>query len=143
MDIFTRAKKFNLPLGHYALFGSSLLDVWGIRPAADLDIIATPELYARLKASGWEEKQAHGFTMLIKEDANVTTVQDKPTDGNYCPDRLQLIKDAVIINGIPFVRIEEVIACKTAYHRQKDLDDIAAIEQYITDHRGQNLYVIS
>jgi len=35
----------------------------------------------------------------------------------YCPDRLQLIKDAVIINGGPFVRIEEVLACKSFLQR--------------------------
>src|SRR3989344_3939178 len=107
MDIFDRVKKFNLPMGEYAVFGSSLLDVWGIRKANDLDIIATPELYNHLKEEGWEEQQAHGFKMLVKDDANVSTVQDKPTDGSYCPDRLQLIKDAVVINGVPFVRVEE------------------------------------
>ena len=127
-------------MGEYAVFGSSLLDVWGIRKANDLDIIVTPELYNHLKEEGWEERQAHGFTMLVKDDADVSTVQDKPTDGDYCPDRLQLIKDAVIINGVPFVRAEEVLACKKAYNRSKDLEDIKAIEDYINDHEGQDVY---
>lgn len=139
MDIFERVKKFNLPLGEYAVFGSSLLDVWDIRKANDLDIIATPELYQRLKTEGWSEKQANGFTMLVKADANISTVQDKPTDGSYCPDRLQLIKDAVIINGMPFVRVEEVLACKKDYNRPKDLEDIKTIEEYIKNH-GEDLY---
>jgi hypothetical protein len=140
MDIFERVRKFNFPVGQYAVFGSGLLDVWGIRKAVDLDIIVTPELYNRLKKDGWQEKQAHGFTMLIKDDANVTTVQDKPTDGDYNPDRYKLIKDAVLIKGISFVRVEEVIACKRAYNRQKDQDDIAAIENYVNSRKGQNLY---
>lgn len=46
-NIFERIKKFNLPEGQYAVFGSSLLDVFGIRPAADLDIIVTPELFEK------------------------------------------------------------------------------------------------
>ena len=131
MIIFDRIKKFNLPMGEYAVFGSALLDVWGIRKAADLDIIATPELYDQLKSDGWEEKQANGFPMLSKDDANVTTIQDRPTDGSYCPDRLQLIKDATLIEGVPFVRVEEVIACKKAYNRPKDIADIAALEKYM------------
>lgn len=118
-------------MGEYAVFGSALLDVWGIRHAADLDIIATPELYDRLKKEGWEEKQANGFPMLVKNDANVTTTQDRPTDGSYCPNRLQLIKDASIIEGVTFVRVEEVIACKKAYNRPKDIADIAALEKYM------------
>ncbi|OGZ14768.1 MAG: hypothetical protein A3J08_04305 [Candidatus Lloydbacteria bacterium RIFCSPLOWO2_02_FULL_51_11] len=132
MTIFERIKKFNLPRGEYAVFGSALLDVWGIRKAADLDIIVTPDLFAFLKQSGWEERQAHGFPMLSKEEANVTTVQDEPTDGNYCPDRRQLIKDAVYINEVPFVKIEEVIACKKAYDREKDRKDIVAIKKYLS-----------
>lgn len=140
MDIFNRVKKFNLPLGQYAVFGSSLLDVWGVRKAADLDIIVTPELYEQLKATGWEERQAKGFVMLVRDDANVTTAQDRPTDGNYNPDRVRLIKDAVIIRGIPFVRIEEVIACKTAYNRPKDLADIEDIKRYLDNRKGQDPY---
>lgn len=144
MDIFSRVKKFNLPMGEYAVFGSSLLDVWSIRKAQDLDIIATPELFESLRKSGeWQEKQANGFPMLIKDDANVTTVQDKPTDGDYCPDRRQLIKDAVIIRGVPFVRIEEVLACKKDYNREKDRRDIQTIEEYLRKHEGEDVYVDS
>ncbi|MEK7498074.1 MAG: hypothetical protein AAB656_04100 [Patescibacteria group bacterium] len=131
MKIFERVKKFNLPKGKYAIFGSALLDVWGLRSASDLDIIVTPELFEQLKNKGWEEKQGNGFIILTKEDANVTTVQNKPTDGNYNPDRLQLIREATVINGIPFVRVEEVIACKTAYNRPKDLRDIKLLKDYL------------
>src|SRR5260221_7563462 len=131
MEIFERVRKFNLPKDHYAVFGSALLDVWGFRTANDLDIIVTPELYKKLKAEGWQEKSGNGFDILSKDDANVTTVQDKPTDGNYNPDRLQLIREAVEINGIPFVRVEEVIACKTAYNRPKDINDIKMLRENI------------
>jgi hypothetical protein len=123
-----------LPIGQYAVFGSALLDIWGIRHASDLDIIVISELYKKLKRDGWEERQANGFTMLIKDDANVTTIQQKATDGDYFPDRVQLIKDAVFIRDIPFVKIEEVIECKRAYGRVKDLADIASIENYMSSH---------
>lgn len=131
MEIFERIKKFNLPVGEYAVFGSSLLDVWGLRRAQDLDIIVTPELFEKLKKEGWEEIQANGFTILRKDEADVTTIQQKPTNGDYFPDRLQLIKEAVIIEGLPFVKIEEVIACKTAYNRPKDIEDIKLIKDYL------------
>lgn len=142
MDIFERVRKFKLPVGEYAVFGSSLLDVWGIRKAADLDIIVLPELYESLKKEGWKEKQANGFLMLSKDDADVTTVQNKPTDGTYFPDRHKLIKEAVLINGIPFVRIEEVIECKKNYNRPKDIVDIESINIYIKSRQGKDLYNI-
>ena len=121
MTIFERVKKYNLPLGEYAVFGSSLLEVWGIRKANDLDIIVTPELFERLRQDNtWQDDSGDGYALLTKGEADVTTVQDKPTHGDYLPDRIRLIKEAPIINGTPFVKIEEVIACKKAYNRPKD-----------------------
>lgn len=133
MTIFERIKRLKLPQGQYAVFGSALLEVWGLRKAADLDIIVTPELFEDLKKKGWKEKQGNGFLILQKYDADVTTIQNKPTDGDYCPDRLELIKNAAIIQDCPFVAIEEVIACKTAYGREKDIKDIKMIKKYLKD----------
>lgn len=141
MDIFERIKQFDLPLGEYAVFGSALLEVWGIRKAKDLDIIATPELFEKLKQDGtWKDDSGEGYELLTKGEADVTTVQEKPTHGDYLPDRVKLIKEAAIINGLPFVRIEEVIACKRAYNRSKDWEDIKNIENYIKLNEGQDLY---
>jgi len=132
MNILDRIKKFKFADGEHAVFGSALLDVWGLRKAADLDIIVTPEYFKKLKKDGWIERQGNGFFILNKDDADVTTVQDRPTDGDYNPDRIQLIKKAVIIEGIPFVRVEEVIACKRAYNRPKDLRDIELLEDHLS-----------
>ncbi len=134
MSIFERAKNVGLPLGQYALFGSSLLEVWGIRHANDLDIIVSRELFEKLKQDKtWIDDSGPGYELLVKGEANVCTSGQTPP-GNYNPDREQLVKEAVVINGVPFVRIEEVIACKKDYGRQKDLDDIAAIEKYLAGH---------
>src|SRR3989344_658650 len=133
-DIFGRIQKYNFPLDQYAVFGSALMDVMGIRPAADLDIIVTPELFTKLEKGGWQKIQASGFEILRNGEADVTTVQTGPTDGDYHPDRVQLIKDAITINGCPFVRIEEVIKCRTAYNRDKDHRDIAAINSFLAKH---------
>lgn len=133
-DIFERIRRLNLPMGEYAVFGSALLDAWELRRAADLDIIVTPELFKLLEENGWEQKQAHGFSLLRRGEADVTTVQDKPTDGNYFPDRLRLIKEATVIYGIPFVSVREVMACKKAYNRPKDRRDILLLEEYLWSH---------
>lgn len=132
-EIFRRIRKFNLPLGQYAVFGSALMDVWGIRHAADLDIIVTPGLFESLKNRCWTINQGHGFTYLSRGDVNVTTNQDQPTDGDYNPDRRRLIAEAMVIHGLPFVRIEEVIACKKAYDREKDRKDIKLIREFLRD----------
>ncbi len=133
-NIFERIKRYDLAPGEYAVFGSSLMDVMGIRPAKDLDIIATPKLFSELEKRGWQRIQANGFEIMRNDEADVTTAQDKPTDGSYNPDRLAMIRNSILINGCPFVRIEEVIACKTAYNRPKDLVDIASIKRFLQKH---------
>ncbi|MDP3696551.1 MAG: hypothetical protein Q8R55_00795 [Candidatus Taylorbacteria bacterium] len=42
--------------------------------------------------------------------------------------------------GAPFVKVEEVLACKKDYNRPKDLEDIKAIEDYIRNHNVEDLY---
>lgn len=114
MDIFERVKKLDLPLGEYAVFGSGLLDAWSIRKANDLDIIVTEKLFEELKRKGYEKKwDEAGFKYLTIGEADITTAQDIPTHGNYLPDRNKLIKEAVVINGIPF-----------AAHNDRDLYNI-------------------
>lgn len=45
-----------------------------------------------------------------------------------------LIDTAETIDGLPFVRLEHVRARKAAMGREKDLDDIALIEERIHDN---------
>lgn len=142
MDIFSRVLKYDLPAGEYAVFGSALLDVWGIRRADDLDIIASEKLFAELKASGWGTLKSYpdGTEMISREDANVCTSQPFNPAISYNPDREQLVRDAVVINGVPFVRIEDVIACKHDYGRAKDHDDIASIARHLAHRAGDAIY---
>lgn len=49
----------------------------------------------------------------------------------YTPDPQYLIDNAEIINGVPFVKLEEVIKWKKAFGRPKDLEDIKRIEEFL------------
>ena len=42
-----------------------------------------------------------------------------------------LIDDAERIDGLPFARLEDVLAWKRAYARPKDLDHVRLIERYL------------
>lgn len=92
-----------------------------------------------MKNEGWEEHPYEGFSYLVKSDAGATTVQDKPTTEDYLPDRVQLRQEAAVIQGVPFVRVEEVVACKRSYGRPKDCTNITSLEKYIQEHAGQDL----
>ncbi|HSX41496.1 MAG TPA: hypothetical protein VLF21_02605 [Candidatus Saccharimonadales bacterium] len=135
MTIFERVKRLGLEPGKYAVFGSGLLDAWGLRKANDLDIVVTTPYFKELrKDPKWIDNPGNGFEKISYLDANVTTNQDTPTDGDYLPSRDEMIRKAVVINGVPFVRVEEVIACKKVMDRLKDQEDIRMINEYLKTH---------
>lgn len=128
--IFERVAELGLPLGQYAVIGSGVMAAHGIRDFKDIDLLVTPELYEELKQKGWQEKAVRpDFIVIEKGMAEASPgIMTLPT---YRPDISKLIAEADIINGIPFVKLEEVIAFKRAMGREKDFKDIELIENYL------------
>lgn len=136
MNIFEKVKSLNLPLGKYAVFGSGPLMAHGLRESRDIDILTIPEVYESLKSQGgWEEKQwPSGDRYLAKEEFEIViewTYKNQESGEFYDSDIKNLIDEADIINGIPFVKLEEVLAWKKVRGKEKDLRDIQLIEEYL------------
>jgi hypothetical protein len=128
MNIFEKVKSLNLPLGQYVIVSSGVLDALGIRPARDIDIAVLPELHKRLKESGeWKEDERFGKIFLMKDifECIPSLEWDK-----YPTTTEQAIASATIIEGVPFMNIEELIKFKTALGREKDLKDLELIKNY-------------
>ena len=129
-EFLKEVQGLNLPFGKYVVFGSGSLHIHGIRETRDIDIFTLPEVYEQLKSHGWEEKTyPSGDSFLAKGKFEVVATWDYET---YHPDINQLIKEAEIIEGVPFAQLREVRAWKLAYGREKDLKDITLIDQYLT-----------
>jgi hypothetical protein len=128
-------KGLDLLEGTYALFGSAPLAAHGIRESRDIDIVALPELYEALKARPeWKEKKLQdGTSILVK--GNIELYTDWRS-GEYRPDVRKLIDDADTIEGMPVVRIEEVLTWKKASSREKDKMDVGLIEEYMKGERA-------
>ena len=130
MDIFYRVRELNLPLGQYAVFGSGPLEAHGLRSAKDIDLLVSPALYEILKSNGWKEEMVKDRNQpkLINGDGEAMKFWNF---SGYEPDESCLISEAEIINGLPFVCLEEVLAWKKACGRAKDIVDIKLIETYL------------
>jgi len=129
MTIIERVKELHLPLGRYVVIGSGTLDALGLRSANDIDIAALPELYQQLRATGeWKEEERYQKIFLIKEGVEINPQlewEDFPTTTQ------QAIDSALVIDGVPFLNLEELRKFKLAFGRQKDFDDIALIDRYL------------
>jgi hypothetical protein len=133
MTIFERVKKLGFPLGQYVVVGGAM-EAHGLRPAKDIDIIAMPELISKLLAEGWKETgcwNCPGCGRLFLEKEDVDVISDFSHGDKYRADTRALISSADIIEGVPFVRLEELVKWKKAAGRPKDLVDVEMIEKYL------------
>jgi hypothetical protein len=126
-ELFKKAKDLQLPIGQYALFGSAPLGIRGLRECHDVDMIITKDLWEQCKSKNWET--------VIKSDGNQCFVIDSIEMGvDWFPgewDVNKLIEEAEIIDGLPFVKLEEVLKWKKLFNREKDQKDIKIIEEFL------------
>jgi hypothetical protein len=129
-DIISDVKKLQLPVGKYSVVGGSALAARGIREAGDIDLIVTEDLYEKLKADGWEEKEKKpdhyhlykGNVEVAKSFAHIERCKLQPEN---------VIGGSEIINGVPFMSLNDLLELKRAMAREKDLRDIRLIENYL------------
>jgi len=127
-ELFQKVKELKLPIGEYALFGSAPLGIRELKNCHDIDIIATENLWKEYSnKKDWQIKEmADGNKYLCNNEIELWKDWGP---GNW--DIKQLIKEAEIIDGLPFVKLEKVLEWKRLNHREKDLKDIEIIENFL------------
>lgn len=133
-EITQKIKSFNFPLGEYVLFGSATIIAHNLREFNhDVDILVTEKLWDLfLKNPDWTYKtfERDGRTVEELEYKDGTVELYK----NWEPgvwDPAMLIKEAEIINDLPFVQLRDVLKWKLISARDKDLKDATLIEEYL------------
>ncbi|MES2437399.1 MAG: hypothetical protein V4519_05315 [Patescibacteria group bacterium] len=132
MDIISRAKALNLPLGKYCVFGSGVMEVHGIRKAKDVDVLVTQDLYKELKKQGWKRKWFFWRTLWCKaivngENEAFTNIH---WTWKYRPKTQDLIDRAEMHDGVPFLRLEDLLAFAKNLPRKKDKRSVKMMEEY-------------
>jgi hypothetical protein len=126
--IVEKVRALNLPPGQYVVIGSGIMDALGIRAARDIDVAVLPELHAALRATGeWEEEVRYDKVFLKKDEIDLNPQLNWP---GYETTTAEAVASATVIDGVPFMNLEELKKFKRALGREKDLADIALIEAY-------------
>jgi hypothetical protein len=127
-DLFEALRSIDLPPGDFAVFGSGPLIIRGIIEATnDLDVIS--------RGAAWDHACQVGAVAFVPEYGVdiVTCLEGAITVGRSWGygtfDIDQLIDTAEIIEGLPFVRIEHVIAYKRIADRAKDRAHLRLLEE--------------
>lgn len=126
-NLFQRVKELKLPMGKYALFGSAPLGIRKLKNCRDIDIVVTEDLWDEYKQKNWKLRtKPHGSKYLWNKKIELWKDWQP---GQW--DIKQLIKEAEIINDLPFVRLERVLEYKKLLGRKKDLADIKIIKKFL------------
>lgn len=129
-ELLTELDKLNLPKGQYAITSSGPMGIRGIRESRDIDVIVTDKLWEELIQKYPISEKEIGPVLEISEIVqvigNLRAEHQHKTRSND-----ELIRDADIIDGYRFVKLDDVIKFKTALGRDKDHKDIELITQYL------------
>lgn len=139
--LLEQLKKMKLPKDAYAIFGSGPIGIRDIRDTHDLDIIVSDELFEEIKSdSSYINKSfeinGRSVEMYYK---NGIEIYNKWGPGEW--DTNKIIQSAEIIDGMPFASLDMVIKWKKIAGREKDLEDIKLIEEYMNKQSKKVLVV--
>jgi len=143
MDIYKEIDQLDLPTGEYVVLGSGILGALGIRAIADVDLLVTPRLFAQLRERGWEYSTID-FDGQLREKLTYRVAeafQDFWYDDQK-PDPAQLIANAELIKGVPFLPLAALLQIKQVLNRPKDQADITLIEDYLARHNDSVMHEI-
>ncbi len=125
-SLFDRVKSLKLPEGDFAIFGSGPLIVREIVPASnDLDIICRGRAWDYIRGVGEAEYLTEYNVDIVTMFDGSLTFGNKWGIGAFDTD--ELIDNAEIIDGLPFVRLEYVAKYKKISKRPKDLQHLQAL----------------
>lgn len=129
MSIINRVKSLELPLDKIIVTGSGILDVLEIRRTQDVDLAAEASVFLSLQADpGWSHQIERGLERLTRGDVEVWRGWE---DARGAVSYQQLLEDSQIIDGVRFLSLDYLRGWKQWRGRDKDLEDIKLIDQYL------------
>jgi len=132
-DLIEQVKEMNLPKGEFAIFGSAVMAIRGMREVPNIDLIVTDKLWSELLGRGYTPDY-EGF--IRKNMVKISNWWFAATRRSIP----MMIEDAETIQDLPFVKLDEVRFYKSKLNREKDIADVKLIDRYLesnSDSEGQ------
>jgi hypothetical protein len=127
MNLKQRIAELNLSEGSYVVVGSGILGALNIRESNDIDLVVTEDVYQDIKKRGWKQG-LWGKDVVFQQD-----VFDIANDW-YGEKTADLLRHAQIIDGVPYLSLDDVYEWKKTKGRKKDLRDLELIDEYRRTH---------
>ena len=125
-ELFEELRAIGLDPRRYAIAGSGPLGVRGIRQINDVDLLCDDGLFAELERTYGRHEGAVSISSTIEAFGSSSFPRDPDV-----PTVAEQIASAEMIDGLPFVSLDAVLAVKRSKRRPKDLEDIEALRAWL------------
>lgn len=138
MEIKNKLNELGLNSENAVIIGSGILNALNLRESKDIDVVVTEEKYKELSDnSRFKKEQNHGREILddgLFEIGTSWTVVGKNWKFN------DLLNHSTTIDGVRYNTVEFLLNAKRRWiadgeGRQKDIDDVKLMEQYLSDSK--------
>ncbi len=128
-----------LPLGGYCLFGGACLAVRNLRLVDDVDLFVTKKVYDRLRDEGWREVIGTNQTPYLSATINKVCFEAHKEFMNrkWQPNIQRYLSHPEIVDGVPFMPLDELYEWKSITRRSKDVKDIKLIESFWSKQKAK------
>ena len=139
MDIKGKLDELGLNPHNAVVIGSGILNALNLRESKDIDVVVTEETYKELSDNGrFEKEQNHGREILTDDLFEIGTSWTVVGKAWKFED---LLSHSTIISGVRYHTVEFLLDAKRRWiadgeGRQKDIDDVKLMEQYLFGARG-------
>ena len=129
-------RRLNLPLHKVLIVGSGTLALLGIKGNDDLDLWVSEDLFRRLKNHRQlRPVMKHGRLFYETKDGSIEMSNTFPCTKGRIEEYL---KRAIVIYGVHFKSVDDLIAWKKCMNRPKDRQHIRMIEKYKKNNVVEN-----
>ncbi|HET8883842.1 MAG TPA: hypothetical protein VFM68_00020 [Candidatus Saccharimonadales bacterium] len=128
MSIIDRVRQLNLPLDEVVVIGSGVLDALKLRPAGDVDLVVTANLFADLASGNDWQITAKGHEVMLQQD-DVEAFLSWGSEAK--PNFRALYDEGTTIDGVRFASPQFVVDWKKQRMSEKDKADITLLEEYL------------
>ncbi len=126
--------KVGLDSDNAVVIGSGILDALNLRESGDIDVVVTEEKYKEMADNyRFKKKEKHGKELIADDLLEIQTswtVAGKTWEFNDLLNRSTVI-DNVRYNTVQFLLDAKRCWIASGNARQKDIDDVRLMEQYI------------
>src|SRR5689334_11466771 len=132
MNIFEEIEKTNLPKDDFMVLGSGILAALGIREVGDIDLLVKPALFDQLRKDGWQYEiiEIEGRQREKISSGIIEAFKDFWWEGGSLEPEVGIAMSERI-HGIAFLLLRVLLDVKRAMAREKDIQDVALIEEYL------------